>query len=518
MGYIKQTIAEVFIDTVKANPESVFVISREKKYTYRDIYVLACIEAEKYMSDYSLGCEDFVALYAFNSLEWIVSFFALQMIGVKTILLNHHYKYDTLMKLIEKHKISCLLYSSNQRDEFYLETLDLLKRDSGKCVFKDIGIDAKNMASFLARNIEFKAVFDDYKSLAVVIFTSGSTGEQKGVMLSHYSLLNNAKATAEIMEWNREDISCVSVPFFHCFGLTMCILTTLVVSSSLSLVEDVSTESVCQNIEKNKCTVLNGVPTMFLAMLHKSRMDLYDLSSIKSGIIAGSPIYADDYIEICRAMHKFNLQPSYGQSEASPCITICSLDDSIELKSKSAGRAIPDVDVRIRDLDTGEILSINQLGEVETRGYNVMLAYLNDEDATKAAFTEDNWLKTGDIGSVDADGNLYIKGRKKNIIIRAGENISPAMVENSIKSFYSDLEVVVLGVKSKVLQEEVVACIVNHGEKRDFLPQLKEYLSNKLPSYAVPRYFLFFDEFERTAIGKVDFSKLSDKVEKLIQS
>lgn len=514
MQYIKQTIAQLLVKNATTDPDKTFLICKNRFFTFRDLYLLSSNQAHHLLQTFSVSSNDYVGIYAGNSLEWIIYFFALQLIGAKTVLFNPYLKYEELHSMMQKHRISLLLYSSCKENRETIEDLKKKKNDSYQTL--DIKMTLTQVEASLQNLAPLISPFEDYEAIASVIFTSGSTGVQKGVMLSHYSFLNNAQSVAHIMNWGSEDIVCVSVPFFHCFGLTTCILTSIVVKSTLCIVEDLSTSVICSAVEKFQCTILNGVPTMFLAITRKYRNKEYDLSSIRSGIIAGSPIYKKDYIEICEAMPHFSLQPSYGQSETSPCISICSPDDGLEVKSKSVGKAIHDVELRIRDLESGEILGVNELGEIETKGYHVMQAYLNDEEETKAVLGEDSWLKTGDIGFIDSEGYLHLEGRKKNLIIRAGENISPLMIENCIKNFDSNLEVIVMGVKSEVTQEEIAACIIHRGDGADLETKLRTHLASKVPSYAIPKYFLFFDDFIRTSVGKVDFRALSEQARKLI--
>lgn len=515
MQYIKQTISQLLVENAMLYPNKIFIVDGERSYTFSDIYRLCSHESEKFLAQFHLKPGDYVAIYAGNSIDWLIIFFSLQILGVKTVLFNPHLKYDEVKFLLQKNQIDLLFYVSSELNQ---DTVQIFgEKDHDSLSIFEFHFDPSYIESILdQKDLRLIEAGGDHQDVAVVIFTSGSTGKQKGVLLSHHSVLNNAKSITEILHWNSEDSICVSVPFFHCFGLTTCILASLVVKSNMCIVNDFSTSEICRIVEKNRCTILNGVPTMFLAMARKFRSEEYDLSSLKSGIIAGSPIYENDYLEICKSLPGFLLQPSYGQSETSPCISLCALSDSMEIKSKSVGRAIPDVELRIRDLYSDKLLGADEMGEIETRGYHIMKAYLNDEEETRLILGEDGWLKTGDIGFLDTEFNLHIKGRRKNLIIRAGENISPVMIEKCIKEFDSNFEVVALGIKSDVMQEEIAACIVGGKSDEDIVNELKKYLTNRIPSYAVPKYFLFFDDFNRTSVGKVDLKSLSDKAERLI--
>ncbi len=518
MKYIEKTIGQIFIENARKNPDKVYVKDGDLSLTCNNLFVLATKAAHTLQKEYKVQSGDYVGIYSRNNVEWLINFFALQLLGAKAVLFNPHFKYNTMENMIDKHSINLILYSNLEDNLNFFKTIDSLKeRFDGICNFKNIKMtDAKIRESLKGdyKEIEPEKDFDE---VALIIFTSGSTGLQKGVMLSHKSVINNAMATAKGMGWNEEDKVCVSVPFFHCFGLTTCILTSLLINSTLCIVPELDTKNVCRVTQEEKCTILNGVPSMFLAIVRKKCYLAYDITSLKSGIIAGSPIYSGDYKEITSAFKDFLLQPSYGQSEASPCITLCALDDSFKSKAKTVGKVIEDVKIRIRDLDTDELIKGHEVGEIECSGYNVMKGYLNDPEQSASVFTEDAWLKTGDLGYIDKKGYLRIAGRKKNLIIRCGENISPVMVENSIKQFDNSLEVVVLGTKVDVLQEEVVACFIGVRLEDSKLKELKEFLIENLPIYAVPKYYMFFEEAQLTSVGKVDLKALSKRVKKRIK-
>ncbi|MEG2298686.1 MAG: AMP-binding protein, partial [Anaerovoracaceae bacterium] len=343
-----------------------------------------------------------------------------------------------------------------------------------------------------------------------VLFTSGTTGKSKGVMLSNYNLINNSRAICSNMKWDITDKFCISVPLFHTFGITCCVLACMLTGAEMKVLSRSKTKDICEAIDLYKCTVLNGVPSMYLALLRSENRHEYDISKLKSGIIAGSPIFRDDYFEICRMFDNIKLQPSYGQTETSPCITICNLEDELDLKAATSGSKIEHVQLRIMSINGNRVCEPYEEGEIQVKGYNVMLGYINNEKETKKAFTEDGWLKTGDLGFCNNSGYVNITGRCKNIIIRGGENISPVEIENAIKEVVKQCDVKVFGVPSIVVQEEIVACI--EGE---FTSQTKEkimdYLHKNISDYKVPKYMLFIKEMPRNTTGKIDENTLKQE-------
>ena len=256
---------------------------------------------------------------------------------------------------------------------------------------------------------------------------------------------------------------------------------------------------------------MNGVPTMFLAMLRNKFRDRFDLTSIKSGVIAGSQIFPQDYKDICEMFKGINLQPSYGQTETSPCVTICSIDDPIDVKANTVGKVIPNVEIRIMKKNSVVPCGKNVEGEIQVKGYNVMQGYISNPEETKAAFTEDGWLKTGDLGYIREDDNLVVTGRFKNLIIRGGENISPVEIEKAIKEVLDNQDVKVLGVPTIVLQEDIVACI-EEKEDEELREKIMNHLKETISDYKIPQKIFFIEDMPRNSTGKINEKVLKDKV------
>lgn len=301
---------------------------------------------------------------------------------------------------------------------------------------------------------------------------------------------------------------CVTVPLFHCFGITAGIISCLLAGMSMYLIPYFKTARVWDAIENRRCTVLNGVPSMFLALTRKDGFKDRKAGCLKSGIIAGSPVAREEFLEICSRFPGMHLQPSYGQTETSPCVSIADWDEQDERKAVSAGKVIDHVEIRIADLKKGNVLKAGQEGEIQVRGYNVMSGYYNLPKANSRAFTEDGWLRTGDIGTVDESGELHVTGRLKEMIIRAGENISPYEIEQVIRQLDWVEKVKIVGIPAEVLQEEIAACIVPKKGRKADREELRSYLNSKLAHYKVPAYVLEMEEFPMNASGKIDLKEL----------
>lgn len=513
MKLANKTIIGVFEDRVKKSPDNIFLRYNGHAYTWKMVDNITTNFA-KIMLKEGVTPNDSVGLTGINTDNFIFIFLAIQKIGATAVLINSHYKGKEIKECIQIAKIKYFFFADIEDHRVELKTE--LEQESGKNGYK-VYTAYSDFDTWMSYNYEDENKFCfadiDPNKTAVVLFTSGTTSKSKGVQLSHYSVVNNAIEVSSKMKWTQNDKLCLTVPLFHCFGITISLLTSIISGMEIIVLEKFRTVNVCQAIEKYRCTVLNGVPSMFLAMLKNPKFHSFDLSTLESGIIAGSPITQAEYVNICKQLNMDKLQRSYGLTEASPCITISDYDDTILKKSNTEGKVIDHVQVEIRDIETGNLCPEGCWGEICVKGYNVTQGYLAGDHATYTAIQPDGYLNTGDLGYFDEDGYLYIVGRIKNLIIRGGENISPVEIEEYINRYDNNLNVFVLGIKSEVLQEEIVACI--EGEENKAKEEgLKEYLNNNLSKYKIPAYFIYMKKFPETPTGKVDERKLKEIVEK----
>lgn len=458
-----------------------------------------------------------VGIWGINSAEWVVTFLALARMGAVPILFNSLYTQEEMKTVLNYSDVEFLYYGKGNKNLDYSEIIaDIIldvprirfyvELQEGEYPFFDTPLTDKEKT--LVGELEHKAKAED---IGCMIFTSGTTSEAKAVMLTHYNLVNNAATMAAAMRWEERDKMCLTVPLFHCFGITASLIPCILCGVTVHLIASFRTAKIWEAIVKG-CNILNGVPSMFMALISKTKYARIPADGVKSGMIAGSPVSRTEYEAICRRFHKMHLQPSYGQTETSPCISIVDWDTSVELKAVTVGRAIEHVKVRIMDPATGAILGQNADGEIQVKGYNLMKGYYKRPEETKKAFTEDGWLRTCDIGRLDQYGNLSITGRLKEIIIRSGENIAPKEIETEIRKLKWIDNVKVLGIPSPVTQEAVVACIiVKQGEKEDVEGMLS-FLSGRLAHYKIPEHVLILDEFPLNASGKIHLAKLKNMV------
>jgi fatty-acyl-CoA synthase len=519
MELLNKTIIECFKERVRTSPDKTAVIYVDETYTWKELDEISDKLSIK-LKETGIGRNTHAAVCIMNNPVWITTFLALQKLESITMLVNPYCKEKELSELIVNADIEYFCYSSMYEETNFTEVfsnIDLsgtvkfkkfintgeLTEDINDCGISEFNVENEGMTTFTNT---------DLNQTACILFTSGTTSVPKGVMLSHKSIVNTSNFAVRAMNWNCNDIICVSVPLYHSFGLSACFIASIHCGCAIVLLEKNKTIKIFEAVEKNKCTVLNGVPSMFLAMISNPKYTDYDLSSLNSGIIAGSYIPKKEYIKICSTLNMRKLQISYGLTEASPSVTFSDYSKSIEEKSDNVGKVIPGIELSILNHKCIKTQNAYEEGEILVRGFNVMKGYYNNPEETKKTIDEDGWLHTGDMGYLNKDENLYIVGRKKEVIIRCGENISPYEIEECILNYPGILHVKVMGVKSEVTQEEIAACIVLRNSKSIDHEKLCKYLGKNLSYYKVPKYILEFDAFPMTASGKIDLKKLSCSV------
>ena len=489
---------------VSLTPDKEAIVYNDMGYTWRDIDYLTDHAAQYFINrNVKKGCN--VGLWGANSIEWIVAFSGLARIGAIPVLINTHYTINELRRTVEYADIKLLCFSPSEgrgTPDCGADTVDL------SAGFIDLIKEA-------ALTNELQAMKDDVRpdDTFAILFTSGTTSMAKGVMLSHNGMLKVAEDASNIMHWGESDTNCMALPLFHCFGLSTGFLSAIACGSRMIMCKSTRSQEILDTILKYGCTILNGVPTTFFALARNLSNNPRKISTLKSGFIAGAAISYEDYKAICEAIGMEKLQMSYGQTESSPSITFSDYDDDPELKAKSVGVAIPDVELAVFDIHTGEKLPTGQTGEIRIRGYNVMQGYYKLPEETAKTIDADRWLHTGDLGSLDEKGNLYFKGRIKELIIRGGENISPREIENFIREYPGVSQVKVIGIPAPIVQERIVACIIPQPGRSVDTEGLDDFLRHNLAKYKIPEKYMYMNEFPLTAAGKISLKDLTQLVE-----
>lgn len=529
MKLLTKTIGQCLSERANETPGLWGLGYRDYRYTWKEIdeisdYVaLECLE-------HGIKYKTHVAIWSINSPNWVFTFFALVKLGAVPVLINTCYKEKELETALREADVEYLFYGKGCKTEKYEELLEKISIGKLPKFKKKLPIEKSCDCMWYMRSdyppmmkedriISLEAAKNKVKTedTACILFTSGTTSLSKGVMLSHKSLVNNSCEIARQMRWNKLDIACIAVPLFHCFGITAGILAAIHCAAEIHLLKYYKTIEVLEQVQRYKCTILNGVPTMFLAICKNEKFSEYDFSSVKSGIIAGSPILPKDYLHICSTLGIDKLQCSFGQTESSPCIAISRYEDSVKIKAETAGRKIPGIELKIWNYDENRECKAGEAGEIKTKGYHVMQGYYNRQEETRAVIDGEGWLNTGDIGYVDEMDYLHVTGRKKEMIIRGGENISPLELEICISEFPEIEKVKAIGIPAEVLQEEIAVCIVlKNGVSLD-ADKIKCFIKEKLSYYKTPKYVLMFKEFPMNASGKVMLDELKKQACKLIE-
>jgi len=477
---------------------------------------------------------DHVAVWATNYPQWALSLFACAKIGAVLVTVNTSYKIHEIEYLLRQSDSTTLVLIDGYKDANYV---DIIKKVCPELAFSEPGNlksaklpKLKNVISIqtpfegafhwddlekLAKTVDLNEVYKIQKTLNEhdvinMQYTSGTTGFPKGVMLTHYNILNNGKTIGDCMDFSTKDSLLICVPLFHCFGLVLAILASFTHASTMVIVEYFQPQKVLDAIEKEKCTAMHGVPTMFIACLEHPDFDKYNLSSLRTGIMAGSPCPVKVMREVVEKMHMTEITIVYGQTEASPGCTQTRTHDSLEKRVSTVGRALPGVECKIKDPDTGNDLGAGKQGEFLARGYNVMKGYYNMPEATAAAIDADGWLHTGDLAVMDEEGYYKITGRIKDMIIRGGENIYPKEIEEFLYTHPDIRDVQVVGVPDKVYGEVVMAAIILKDNSKVTEDEVKDFVKNNMAKHKTPKYVKFVDSFPMTASGKIQKFKIRD--------
>jgi fatty-acyl-CoA synthase len=347
-------------------------------------------------------------------------------------------------------------------------------------------------------------------------YTSGTTGFPKGVMLTHYNVVNNGKNIGDCMDLSTADRMMIHVPMFHCFGMVLSMTASITHGTTMCPMPYFSPRQSLAAINKEKITAFNGVPTMFIAMLEHEDFANTDFSYMRTGIMEGSPCPVKVMQDVVEKMNMKEITIVFGQTESSPGCTQSRVDDSVDLRVNTVGRTLPGVECKIVDPQTGKDLPNNTDGEFVARGYNIMKGYYKMPEATAAAIDENGWLHTGDLARRDENGYYKITGRIKDMIIRGGENIYPKEIEDFIYTHPKVKDVQVIGVPDKQYGEEIMACVILKSGVTMTADELKEYIRSHMAKHKTPRYIDFITEFPMNAAGKIMKFKMRDQaVEKL---
>lgn len=514
--------------------EALIYPDRRLRYDFSQLEWLARQVAKGLLS-LGIGRGDRVALWASNVPEWVVLQFALAKIGAVLVTVNTSLRAAEIEYLLKQSESSTLITIAGFRDVDYVETVydilpELRESEEGKLHSMKLPF-LRNVIyigdehpggmirydSLLSRSEQVSDEQLDAHSSAQGLddvinmqYTSGTTGFPKGVMLTHRNIVNNAYWLGEGLALTPKDKLCVPVPFFHCFGCVIGVLGAYTHASALVPLEIFDPLRVLQYIEQERCTTVYGVPTMFIAELEQLDYHTFDLSSLRTGIMAGSLCPEPLMRKAIERMNLTELIIAYGLTEASPGITLTPRTDSVEMRTQTVGQVLPEVEVRIVDPATGVDCPPGRAGELCCRGYNVMKGYYNNPQATAEAIDKDAWLHTGDQATMDEAGYVRITGRIKELIIRGGENVAPKEIEDLLRNHPKIADVYVYGVPDDRYGEEVAAAVRLKPGETATVEEIREFCDGRIAKFKIPRSIRFVDSFPMTASGKVQKFKLRE--------
>ena len=452
---------------------------------------------------------DRVGIWSPNRYEWIVVQYATAQMGAILVNINPAYRSHELEYVLNQAGIRLLIHSAAFRAADYTA---MVREVRARCsqLEQTLVLDSE-WESLLAesRKVGSEALVEREDSLQFddpinIQYTSGTTGFPKGATLSHNNILNNGFFIGEGLKYTEKDRVCIPVPFYHCFGMVLGNLACTTHGSCMVIPAEAFDPLACMEaVQKERCTSLYGVPTMFISELEHPRLREFDFSTLRTGIMAGAPCPVEVMKKVQTLMHMPDVTICYGMTETSPVSCQTAIGDPLEKQVATVGRVHPHVEIKIIDPETGRIVSRGSPGEFCTRGYSVMLGYWGNPEATRSAIDAAGWMHTGDIAVMDEDGYSNITGRIKDMIIRGGENIYPREIEEFLYAHPEISDVQVIGVPSERYGEEVMAWIKLRENATATGEDLAAYCKGKIASYKIPRYWKFVDSFPMTVTGKV---------------
>jgi len=536
MDLITDTLDKVLEKQAALYPDKDFITyaDRDLHFTYGEFTERVTTLARGLLA-IGIRKGDHVGIWATNVPDWLTYLFALSKIGAITVTVNTAYRLAELEYLLRQSDMKTLCLIGGFRDSDYVGMLyelvpELRCCERGKLVSARfprlqsvvfIGPEKhRGMYStpeLLLRGaheppaaLEALAKSLDCREVINMQYTSGTTGFPKGVMLTHLNILNNGWHIGERQRFTADERVCLPVPLFHCFGLVLGIMAIVTHGATAVIVESFDPLLVLASVQKARCTALYGVPTMFIAELSHAMFPMFDTSSLRTGIMAGSPCPVEIMNRVIGEMHASEITIAYGLTEGSPVMTQTSTDDPVELRVSTVGRALPGIEVRIVDPATNKELGPETQGEVVCRGYNVMKGYYNMPDATAAAVDAEGWLHSGDLGTRDAADYFRITGRIKDMIIRGGENVYPREIEEFLLRMPGVKDVQVVGIASPKYGEDVGAFVICRDGACLGEEDVRDFCRGQISRFKIPKYVFFVETFPMTASGKIQKYKLRE--------
>ena len=510
VALLGETIDENLKKTVDkyADQEALICSHQNYRATYKEFYDQV-VEVAKGLIALGVKRGERVGVWSPNCYQWTLLQYATAKIGVILVNINPAYRTSELIYVINQSGLSVMFSALQFKSSNYKKMMDDAREFTDtirKAIFWDESWEhflkeGKQISDETLRKYEEKVQFDDPVNIQ---YTSGTTGNPKGVTLSHHNILNNAYFIGLRMNYSHVDRVCIPVPFYHCFGMVIGNLACTVHGATMVVPNDsFDPIKTLETIEKERCTSLYGVPTMFIAELHEMEQKTYDLSSLRTGVMAGSLCPPEIMKKVKEQMNMHEITICYGMTETSPVSTQTRIGVPFEKQIYSVGTIHDHLEIKIIDPKTQAILKRGESGELCTRGYSVMLKYWNSPEATRQVIDEQRWMHSGDLAMMDEDGYLHISGRIKDLIIRGGENISPKEIEDFLYTYKGVMDAQVIGVPSEKYGEEIMAWIKPNEGVTLTEEELRDFCKERIAHYKIPKYWKFVSEFPMTISGKI---------------
>ncbi|MEN0065364.1 MAG: AMP-binding protein [Myxococcota bacterium] len=516
---LEVTIGKCLADTVAKWPdrEALVVPHQSIRWSWRELDAHVAKLARALMaSGFETG--DRLGIWSPNHVEWVLTQLASARIGVILVCINPAYRTHELRYALQQSGCRGLIAAPHFKTSDYVAMVGEVRSelpDLEQVYF--LGGDDWNQLLAKADDVDEASLAEREAGLQAndpinIQYTSGTTGFPKGATLTHRNILNNGYFTGLGCGYTHEDRICIPVPFYHCFGMVMGNLAAVSHGATMVIPAPAFDASLTlQAIAQERCTSLYGVPTMFIAELASPDFETYDLSSLRTGIMAGSPCPIDVMRQCIDRMHLTEITIAYGMTETSPVSTQTAIDDPVERKVGTVGRVHPHVEIRIVDPETGDVVERGQSGEFCTRGYSVMEGYWNDPERTAAAIDSQGWMHTGDLATMDDEGYVNIVGRIKDMVIRGGENIYPREIEEFLYSHPRIQDVQVIGVPDQKYGEELMAWVQTTDGGDLSADEVRTFCTGRIAHYKIPRYVAVTGEFPMTVTGKIQKFKLREQ-------
>ncbi len=495
--------------------EALVAAHQNHRSTYREL-VAECELVARGLMARGVKTGDRVGIWSPNRFEWVVVQYATAAMGAILVNINPAYRTSELEYALNQSGVSFLILAAGFRQADYTAMLAEVK---GRCPelrealvlehgWEALKRDGAKTSEAELRDLQASLQFDDPINIQ---YTSGTTGFPKGATLTHHNILNNGFFIGETLKYSEHDRVCIPVPFYHCFGMVLGNLACTTHGATIVIpAEAFDPVITMETVQNERCTSLYGVPTMFIAELEHQRFKEFDFTSLRTGIMAGSPCPVEVMKKVQTVMHMPEMTICYGMTETSPVSTQSGTDDPLDKRVSTVGRVHPHVEVKIVDPGTGAVVPRGTTGELCSRGYIVMRGYWNNEEASREAIDAGRWMHTGDLATMDIDGYVNIVGRIKDMIIRGGENIYPREVEEFLYGHPEITDVQVIGVPSEKYGEEVMAWVKPRDGATLTGEDLAEWCKGKIATYKIPRHWKFVDSFPMTVTGKIQKFKMRE--------